>query len=149
MKKIILFLFFSLVLITGSTFTQDPYKLPPQEVVDIVMAPRPPGVIISSDGETMLMIDEDPMPSIAYMAQPLLRIAGIRILPKYNAEQETDFYTGITIKNIKENTTKKISLPSNSKLSYPRWSHDSKWFFFLMRPVHHELPGNISLNRKS
>jgi dipeptidyl aminopeptidase/acylaminoacyl peptidase len=66
------------------------------------------------------------------MSQPLLRIAGIRILPKYNAEQETDFYTGITIKNIKDGTTKKVALPSESKMSFPRWLHDSKWFVFLM-----------------
>lgn len=132
MKKIIPVIFFSLFLISGFTFTQDPYKLPPQEVVDIVTAPSPPSVSISPDGETMLVVDEDPMPSIAYMAQPLLRIAGIRILPKYNAEQETDFYTGITIKNIKEGTAKKVALPNGSKLSFPRWSHDSNWFVFLM-----------------
>jgi hypothetical protein len=132
MKKIILLTLFSLLLATGFAFNQDLYKLPPQQVVDIVTAPRPPGVSISPDGEIMLLVDEDPMPSIAYMALPLLRIAGIRILPKYNAEQETDFNTGITIKNIKDGTTKKVSLPRQPKISFPRWSHDGRWFIFLM-----------------
>ena len=132
MKKNILSVLLSVILLTGFVFTQDLYKLPPQEVVDIVTAPSPPSVSISPDGETMLLVDEDPMPSIAYMAQPLLRIAGIRILPKYNAEQETDFYTGITIKNIKDGTAKKAALPKDSKLNFPRWSHDSRCFVFLM-----------------
>jgi dipeptidyl aminopeptidase/acylaminoacyl peptidase len=132
MKKIILIISFSLMLATGVALSQDLYKLPPQEVVDIVTAPQPPSISISPDGELMLLVDEDPMPSIAYMAQPLLRIAGIRILPKYNAEQETDFYTGITIKNIKDDTINNVELPSDAMLSFPRWLHDSKWFVFLM-----------------
>jgi dipeptidyl aminopeptidase/acylaminoacyl peptidase len=132
MKKIILLTLISILMATGFAFNQDLYKLPPQEVVDIVTAPRPPSVSISPDGEKMLLVEEDPMPSIAYMALPLLRIAGIRILPKYNAEQETDFNSGITIKNIKDGTIKKVNLPPQAKLSYPRWSHDNRWFIFLM-----------------
>jgi dipeptidyl aminopeptidase/acylaminoacyl peptidase len=71
------------------------------------------------------------MPSIAYMALPLHRIAGIRILPKYNARQTTTFYTRIIIKKIKESTTTEVTLPNGAKLGFPRWSYDSKWFAFL------------------
>ena len=131
MKKTTLYVFLTLVLIAGLAFTQAPYKLPPKGVVDIVSAPLPPRSSISPDGETMLLIEYEAMPSIAYMAQPLHRIAGMRILPKYNARQTTTFYTRIIIQKIKEGTTTEVTLPDGAKLGFPRWSHDSKWFAFL------------------
>jgi dipeptidyl aminopeptidase/acylaminoacyl peptidase len=131
MKKTILSVFLTLLIVTGLAFTQAPYKLPPKEVVDIATAPPPPRSSISPDGETMLLIEYEAMPSIAYMALPLHRIAGIRILPKYNARQTTTFYTRIIIKKIKESTTTEVTLPNGAKLGFPRWSYDSKWFAFL------------------
>jgi dipeptidyl aminopeptidase/acylaminoacyl peptidase len=131
MKKTSLSVFLTLILIAGMAFTQAPYKLPPKEVVDIVSAPLPPRSSISPDGETMLLIEYEAMPSIAYMVQPLHRIAGMRILPKYNARQTTTFYTRIIIQKIKEGTATEVALPDGAKLGFPRWSHDSKWFAFL------------------
>jgi len=60
----------------------------------------------------------------------LLRLAGTRILPKYNARQVTMFYTELTIKSIKDGSIKKIALPEGAKLGFPRWSHDGKWIAF-------------------
>jgi dipeptidyl aminopeptidase/acylaminoacyl peptidase len=131
MKKTIFSVILLFILVTGLAFTQAPYKLPPQEVVDIVTAPPPPRSSISPDGQTMLLIEYEAMPSIAYMAQPLHRIAGLRILPKYNARQTTTFYTRIIIQKIKESTSIEVELPDNAKLGFPRWSHDSKWFAFI------------------
>jgi dipeptidyl aminopeptidase/acylaminoacyl peptidase len=111
-------------------FAQEPYKLPPKEVIDIVNAPPPPRVSMSPNGELMLLVDYEAMPSIAYMAQPLLRLAGTRILPKYNARQVTTFNTGLTIKSIRDGSIKKIALPEGTSLGFPQWSHDGKWIAF-------------------
>lgn len=131
MKKNIFPIILSLLLLTGFVFSQEPYKLPPKDVVDIVTTPPPPRISISPDGETMLLVDYEAMPSLAYMSQPLLRIAGMRILPKYNARQTTTFYTGITIKKIKGGASTMVQLPEGSNLDFPRWSFDSKWLTFL------------------
>jgi dipeptidyl aminopeptidase/acylaminoacyl peptidase len=131
MKRTILSVILILFIVTGLAFTQAPYKLPPKEVVDIVTAPPPPRSSISPDGETMLLVEYEAMPSISYMALPLHRIAGIRILPKHNARQTTTFFTKIMIKRIREDTTTEVNLPSGAKLGFPRWSYDSKWFAFL------------------
>jgi hypothetical protein len=53
----------------------------------------------------MLLVEYEAMPSIAYLAQPLLRLAGIRILPNYNSRQVTIFYTGITIMKVMDGST--------------------------------------------
>ena len=131
MKKIIPVSFLIFIFLSSVTlFAQEPYKLPPKEVIDIVNAPPPPRVSMSPSGELMLLVDYEAMPSIAYMAQPLLRLAGTRILPKYNARQVTMFYTELTIKSIKDGSIKKIALPEGAKLGFPRWSHDGKWIAF-------------------
>ena len=58
-----------------SLWAQEPYKKPNQEVIDIVEAPPPPQVSLSPDRTVMLLSNYETMPSIAYMSQPLLRIA--------------------------------------------------------------------------
>jgi len=132
MRKTITVSFLIFIFLSSLTISaQEPYKLPPKEVLDIVDAPPSPRVSLNPTGDTMLIIQYESMPSIAYMSQPILRIAGTRLIPKFNSRQTTTFYTGIIIKSIKDGSTKQISLPGGSKLSYPRWSHDGKWFAFL------------------
>ncbi len=131
MKKTIpVILFIFIFLSSPVLFAQKPYKLPPKEVVDIVTAPPPPRVSMSPDGDMMLFSNSESMPSISYMAQPLLRIAGTRITPKYNSRQTTSFITGISIMLIKDGTTKKIALPEGAKLGSPRWSLDGSRIAF-------------------
>ena len=131
MRKIISvsFLIFAF-LFSVSLFAQEPYKLPPKEVIDIVDAPPPPRASISPCGEWMLLSEYEAMPSITYMAQPLLRLAGTRITPNYNSRQQTSFYTSLTIKSIKTGKEMKIALPEGSKLGSSSWSFDGQWLAF-------------------
>lgn len=126
-------LVFTLVFIFLSTIAlaQEPYKLPPKEVIDIVNAPPPPRASVSPTGSDMLIVKYDSMHTIAYMSQPLLRLAGMRILPKPNARQVRNFYTGLTILSLKDASKKKIALPEGAKLDFPSWSYDGQWIAFL------------------
>ncbi|MFQ6617161.1 MAG: S9 family peptidase [Fidelibacterota bacterium] len=131
MRKFILPLSMILSLVlTLTLFGQEPYKLPPQEVIDIVDAPPTPRAIVSPNGRYMLLADYEAMPSIAYMAQPMLRLAGIRITPKNNSRRRTTFYTGLVIKRLKDGSTQRIVIPEGSKLGFPKWSFDDKWLAF-------------------
>jgi len=130
MKKSVLGIPVIFILLILSSYAQEPYKLPPKEVVDIVTAPPPPRASISPDREFLLLAPYESMPSITYMAQPLLRIAGMRITPKNNSRQQTTFYTGIVIKSIKDGSKIKVALPQGAKLGYPSWSPDGKWIAF-------------------
>ena len=99
-------------------------------VIDIVSAPPPPMAIISPAGDSILLAEYEDMPSIAYMSQPLLRLAGTRITPMNNSRQLTTFYTALTIKTIEDGKTKKIALPEGAMLGIPRWSLDGSWVAF-------------------
>jgi dipeptidyl aminopeptidase/acylaminoacyl peptidase len=130
-KRITVCIFVLLFLFALTLSAQEPYKQPPKEVLDIINAVPPPRASLSPTGEIMLLYEYKIYPSIDYMSQPLLRIAGTRLLPKYNARQVTTFNIRFTFKNIKDGITIPVKLPKDAKLGNPSWSHDGKNIAFL------------------
>jgi len=131
MKKRLTLSIFLAILIAGLTlWAQEPYKRPPQDVIDILDAPPFPQSFASPAGDLMLLADYETMPSISYLAQPLLRLAGIRITPGNNSHQQLTFFTGLTLVAVKDGSTRKISLPEGIKMGFPEWSYDGKLFAF-------------------
>jgi hypothetical protein len=61
---------------------QTPYKLPPNDVVAILDAPPSPVAIESPTRDALLFVEIRPYPSIAMLAEPVLRLAGVRINPQ-------------------------------------------------------------------
>jgi len=110
---------------------QEPYKLPPKEVIDIVDAPPTPMVSMSPARDVMALIDRESMPSIAYISEPILRIAGMRITPALNSRQVLSFSTGISLKDMKTGQVRKVALPEGFKFTFPSWSPDGQGIAFL------------------
>ncbi|GAB2812380.1 S9 family peptidase [Ferruginibacter profundus] len=124
MKK---FLFVAMLFATCRLFAQDAigYQIPPKEIYDLVMAKPTPGVSFDSKGQYMLVLDRSSMPSVEDLAQPELRIAGLRINPNNFSPSRTAYFTGITIKEV--NTGKEFAvtgLPANLKAGNLQWSPD-------------------------
>ena len=109
---------------------QEPYKLPPKEIIDIVDAPPTPTVSMSPAGDVMALIDRESMPSIAYISEPILRIAGMRITPSFNSRQVLSFSTGLSLKDMKTGLVRKIALPEGFKFTFPSWSPDGQKIAF-------------------
>ena len=109
---------------------QEPYKKPPQEVIDILKAPSPPQASKSPDGKRAIFYTYETMPSLAYMAQPLLRLAGTRITPLNNSRQQTYFMTSLSIMTIDKGEVIPVMLPEDARFGFPRWSNDGAWFAF-------------------
>ncbi|MES2891416.1 MAG: S9 family peptidase, partial [Bacteroidota bacterium] len=80
MRKI--FIFISLFY-AGTAFAQEPvsYQLPPKDIVDLVLATPTSTVSFDGKGTWMLVMDRSSMPGVEELAQPELRIAGLRINP--------------------------------------------------------------------
>jgi dipeptidyl aminopeptidase/acylaminoacyl peptidase len=128
-KKNYIVSFCILVLLCGMGLTgQEPYKKPPQGVIDMVEAPPPPSASLSPDNSTMILSTYEAMPSIAYMAQPLLRLAGTRITPLNNSRQQTFFITSMKITTIEGGRSITVDFPADVKLGFSQWSQDSHWF---------------------
>jgi dipeptidyl aminopeptidase/acylaminoacyl peptidase len=105
---------------------QEPYKLPPKEIVDMLEAPPTPMVSMSPAGDVMALIERESMPSIAALAEPIIRIAGMRIAPATNSRQTLTFSTGISIKDMKTGAVRKAALPAGFKFTFPSWAPDGK-----------------------
>ena len=128
MKKRIFPIFLALIfVIPFSLLAQEPYRLPPKNVVDILDSPPPPRILMSPRRDLMLLVEYETMPSVAYISQPLYRIAGIRITPRNNSLQVLSFNTGLALKRVKDGTAKKIPIPAEFKFGMARWSADGKW----------------------
>jgi dipeptidyl aminopeptidase/acylaminoacyl peptidase len=131
MKKTALILVFGLlVCLGGLSEAQSVYKLPPQEVQDIVTASPPPRITMSPSDEAFILAEYEAMPSLAVMAKPILRLAGTRISPQTNSRQTTSFYTRMTIKTVEGGREIPILLPEGNQWGSPRWSFDGKWITF-------------------
>ncbi len=129
----LLFLISILFFQFSPTFSIDlKYQLPPKELIDIVDAPPTPSVSLSPDNEWLLILSRPNLPSIEEIAQPELRIAGIRINPRNNGPSHPRYYTGITLKNLKSMQETKIKLPENSRIANINWSPDNKKFAFIL-----------------
>jgi dipeptidyl aminopeptidase/acylaminoacyl peptidase len=106
------------------------YVLPPQAVVDILDAPPPPLTELSPTRDALAVIERASMPSIAELAQPMLRLAGRRINPRTNGPHRAQMARAIAIKSIADGSERAVTLPSNPMLSWIGFSPDGKRFAF-------------------
>jgi dipeptidyl aminopeptidase/acylaminoacyl peptidase len=99
------------------------YKTPPKEIYDLVMAKPTPGVSFDSKGQWMLILERSSMPNVEEIAQPELRIAGLRINPNNFAPSRSTYSVNILLKNIKTGAEFPVTaLPANIKAGNVQWS---------------------------
>ena len=128
LKICTLFLF---LLLSQFLPAQNAYKQPPAGVTDIVLAPPTPMHVISPANDAILLVDYNPNPGIATLAEPFLSLAGLRINPKLNCRQNTTEYTALTVRWLVLDETIKIQLPADGKLAgMPKWSPDGRQIAF-------------------
>ncbi len=105
---------------------QTPYKLPPKDVVAILDAPPPPLATISPSRNAMLLADVRPYPSIELLAEPVLRLAGVRINPRSASIQRTIQFAGFSIQPLDGGDARAIKVPERAGFRPGAWSHDGK-----------------------
>ena len=120
----------ALTFAVGPTVAQEPYRTPPQEVVDIVDAPPTPDIAISPDGAFMTVTRQRAYPSIAQLAQPALGLAGIRFNTRTNGDDQPPMGIAIDLIRIADGQRWTIELPDDVQLSDPFWSPDGQTFAF-------------------
>lgn len=118
-----------LLVLSSSLSAQDNagYKLPPKELADMLLAKPTPFISVNSKGDWMILRQISPYPSVEYLAQPELRIAGLRINPN-NYSRSRQFLTdGLSLENIKTGIVYKIEgLPSPLHANQISWSPSEK-----------------------
>ncbi len=113
--------------------TQDSYKLPPKEVVELLDAAVTPSVRPSPDAQWLLLVERPPLPSIADVTRPWIGLAGLRVDPKAHALQEIGFDSALTLQSLDGKTVKKLELPANARIQGVDWSHNSRSLWIEVR----------------
>lgn len=109
------------------------YKVPPKAIVDLVDVPPTPAVRVSPGGKWLLLLDQASMPSIAELAQPELRLAGLRINPATNGLSRSGGFIGMSLVDISLGSGVAITiqgLPDNPLINSPAWSPDGQQIAF-------------------
>jgi dipeptidyl aminopeptidase/acylaminoacyl peptidase len=119
--------FGAVLLISASAAAQSNYKQPPKEILDVLNAPVIPQSSISPTRDKILLLTPLRNPPIADLAQPMLRLAGLRINPLSNGLHRQAYSVKLSLKNIADGRETPITLPPNAKVFSPQWSADGKY----------------------
>src|SRR5215471_14875096 len=106
------------------------YKQPPKPVLDALTALPTPGISVSPQRDYAVLTQSVRYPSINDVAQPMLRLAGIRIDIKTNGMHLPQSFASLGIRRLSDGAEIKGSLPANGNFSGPIWSPDGKQFVF-------------------
>jgi dipeptidyl aminopeptidase/acylaminoacyl peptidase len=112
---------------------QSGYQKPPGEVLKVLNAPPSPVVSISPTGDRMLLLHQERYPSIAELAEPMLKLAGSRINPANTSPHRPPRFLGYSLLTIADKKETKVTVPANAHLGMPVWSPDGKKFAFTVR----------------
>ncbi|MPQ58509.1 S9 family peptidase [Duganella sp. FT27W] len=107
------------------------YRLPPEPLQAIVDAPRAPALSLSPRRDTAAVVQTPALPGIAEVAQPELKLAGLRINPRTCAGSRFSFGTGLSLLDIASHEENAIAgLPPDLRLSDLSWSPDQRHLAF-------------------
>jgi dipeptidyl aminopeptidase/acylaminoacyl peptidase len=127
----------ALMVIPGFVFSQEDsllkpiYRMPPEEIVNLVDAPRTPWVYVGPNNEWLLMLGRPNLPPIEEVAQPELRLAGLRINPLTNGPSRAYYGNSLTLKNISDGREVEVAnLPAHPRIAGIQWSPDGRRIAF-------------------
>jgi dipeptidyl aminopeptidase/acylaminoacyl peptidase len=107
------------------------YRLPPKAIADLVDAPPTPFVSLSPNREWLLLMELPNLPPLSELAQPELRLAGLRLNPRTNGPSRAPYIRKLTLKRLSDGREKPITgLPADPRIGSPSWSPDGEQIAF-------------------
>jgi len=113
------------------------YQMPPKGIVDLIDVLPTPTVEISpvpiaGSARWMLIQQISGLPSITDLAQPELRLAGLRFNPKTNGPSRGRYITSLKLKALPDGKEIAVSdLPAPPKIRFAEWSPDARKISFV------------------
>jgi dipeptidyl aminopeptidase/acylaminoacyl peptidase len=114
-----------LLFVTNLLIAQDNggYQLPPKDIADLLLAKPTPGISVDRKGHWMLFSQRNSYPSVEELAQPELRIAGLRINPNNYTLSRQNFINDLSLKELSSGSAFKIQgLPAPMLAGSVSWN---------------------------
>ncbi|MCL5287168.1 MAG: prolyl oligopeptidase family serine peptidase [Acidobacteria bacterium] len=133
MRKLIAMMALLACMTLGAAAQQVPqsavrYQKPPQAVLDVLDAPAPMNLSVNPTRDYGVLYEPVRYPPIAELAQPMLRLAGVRINPATNGPHNPPRIKNLMLKRLSDGRETKLVTPAGAKLSAPLWSPNGKHF---------------------
>lgn len=113
------------------------YNKPPKALLDVMHTPLPAVAVADPTSRTLLMIQQMQYPSIEHVAEPYLKLAGVRIEPRTHARHDAangynirTCLEGLGLVDVASGKERKIALPADTCPAMPVWSPDGSRFAF-------------------
>ncbi len=113
------------------------YNQPSKDILDVMRAPSPPSPLFSPSRDQLMLVTMDDYPSIAKVATPYLRLAGVRIEPGNHSQHDTPGGYGIppcvsaiSLVRVADGSSTPVKLPAGSCARRPFYSADGQRFAF-------------------
>ncbi len=114
-------------LAANSVTAEDRYMTPPDELAKLVDAPLTPFVSESPDHRVLLLMERASLPPLSELAEPELRIAGLRVNPRNNGPSRTRTTNGLRLVTVEDGAERVAAgLPASPRIRNVSWSPDGK-----------------------
>ena len=106
------------------------YKKPSRAIREVLDAPFFPIVWVNPTHDAMILAGRPSYPPLADLAQPMLRLAGLRIDPRTNGLHRAPYWVSMTLVRLPSGEEKRVSLPAGLKVIALQWTADGRRFAF-------------------
>lgn len=124
--KVKVLLLSAILMLPIGAFAQGSYQKPPKVILDVLNAPNTPGTSISPARDKIALLESRRYPTIADRAEPMLRLAGLRINPKTTSAHGQNYVTGVKLRGLTDAKETAVALPAGAKLISIQWAPDGK-----------------------
>lgn len=108
------------------------FRTPPEEIRRLVDAPLPPAVLVDPAGTRLVLLDQPGYKSLAELAEPELRLAGLRVNPKNHNRARLNVTTGISVHEVASGKRAPVEgLPASPRIQWNRFSPKGTFFSFV------------------
>ncbi len=102
---------------------QTKYKQPPEAILKVLRAPATPIASVNPAKSHLLLLEPDRYPPIAELAQPMLRLAGLRINPRNNGSRSPQAsFRGLELINLTTLQKTALPLPAGARFGTAQWN---------------------------
>jgi dipeptidyl aminopeptidase/acylaminoacyl peptidase len=113
-----------------------PYHQPSKQIQEVLNTPPTPQISVSPQHDYAILMQGVRYPPIAEVAQPMLRLAGIRIDTSTNGMHMAPYFVSFAIKRLSDAGDVAFTTPKDAKFGQPMWSPDGKQFAFTNTTAH-------------